>query len=229
MKSHIFHCTLPLHHVAILSKLIPAPKFPSTPAASSLDSVPIPHPSITLRCIELSLSAKCATMSEPTSTGLSPSSSVIMRIIADYVCAIEALAAASVDSLDHATLCSSYENVISLAHALHSSKNLTNRFTTIATENEDLTLERDAAMADRNTLTAHGTQLKAQLAQTLTITNITTNSSTTSHKCQTNPEKFTGEDRSKLRSFVALLRHVSLTALGNSRMSNRSSDTHSLD
>jgi hypothetical protein len=48
-----------------------------------------------------------------------------MRIISNYTCAVEALAAASVDSLDYATLCSSYKNAINLAYALHSSKNLT--------------------------------------------------------------------------------------------------------
>jgi hypothetical protein len=41
--------------------------------------------------------------------------------------------------------------------------------------------------------------------QTLTLTNITTNSLPASHKGQTDPEKFTGENHSKLRSFVALL------------------------
>jgi hypothetical protein len=54
-------------------------------------------------------------------------------------------------------------------------------------------------------LTAQVTQLEAQLAQTLTLTNITTNVLTTSHKGQTDPKKFTGEDCSKLRSFMALL------------------------
>jgi hypothetical protein len=75
------------------------------------------------------------------STELTPQSSAIMRIVADYVRAVEALATASVDSLDHAMLHSSYENAISLACALHSSENLTDQFTTLATENEDLTLE----------------------------------------------------------------------------------------
>jgi hypothetical protein len=87
-----------------------------------------------------------------------------VRIVADHIHAIKALAAASVDSLDHTTLRSSYENAISLAHALHSSENLTDRFTALATKNEDLALERDAAIADRNTLTARVTQLEAQLA-----------------------------------------------------------------
>jgi hypothetical protein len=128
-----------------------------------------------------------------------------VRIITNHIDAVEALTAASADSLDHAMLHSSYENTISLARALHSSENLTDQFTTLATENEDLMLERDAAIADRNTLTTWVTQLEAQLAQTLALVNVTTNSPTTSHKGQIDPEKFTGEDRGKLRSFVALL------------------------
>jgi hypothetical protein len=58
-------------------------------------------------------------MSEPTPTKLSPLASIIVRIIADHARAVEALAAASTDSLDHATLLSSYENAISLTRALH--------------------------------------------------------------------------------------------------------------
>jgi hypothetical protein len=146
-------------------------------------------------------------MSESTSTSTesTPQSPVVMRIIADHVHAIEALAAASADSLDHAMLHSSYENAISLARALHSSENLTDWFTTLANENEDLALKRDTTIADRNTLTAQVTQLKAQLTQTLALANVATNSSTASCKGQMDPEKFTGEDRGKLRSFMALL------------------------
>jgi hypothetical protein len=144
-------------------------------------------------------------MSEPAPTEPSPPASIVVRIIADHTRAVEALAAASTDSLDHATLLSSYENVISLARALHSSENLTDRFAALATENEDLALERDATITDRNTLTARVIQLEAQLAQTLALANVATNSSPAGRKGQTDPEKFTGEDRSKLRSFVALL------------------------
>jgi hypothetical protein len=128
-----------------------------------------------------------------------------MRIVSDHTRAIEALAAASADSLDHATLRSSYENMINLAHVLHSSENLTNQFAMLVTENKDLALERDTTITDRNALTARVTQLEAQLTQTLTLVTAATNLSPTSHKGQTDPEKFTGEDRSKLRSFVALL------------------------
>jgi hypothetical protein len=109
-------------------------------------------------------------MSEPTSAESFSPSSVIVRIIADHARAIEALAAASVDSLDHAMLLSSYENAISLTCMLYSSKNLTDQFSALTTENEDLMLERDAAIADRNTLTAQVTQLEAQLVQTLAMT-----------------------------------------------------------
>jgi hypothetical protein len=66
-------------------------------------------------------------------------------------------------------------------------------------------VERDAAIADRNTLTARVTQLKAQLAQTLALANVTTTSSTTGCKGQMDPERFTGENHGKLRSFMALL------------------------
>jgi hypothetical protein len=144
-------------------------------------------------------------MSEPASSESSPLASIIIRIVADHTRAIEALATTSADSLDHAMLLSSYENAISLTRTLHSSENLTDQFATLATENEDLALERDAAIADHNTLTARVTQLEAQLAQTLALANVATNSSPACRKGQTDPEKFTGEDRSKLRSFVALL------------------------
>jgi hypothetical protein len=128
-----------------------------------------------------------------------------MRIISDHAHAIGALAAASADSLDHATLRSSYENPINLARALHSSENLTNRFATLVTENKDLALERDTTVADHNMLTTWVMQLEAQLMQTLALMTDTTNVSPATCKGQTNPEQFIGEDRSKLRSFVALL------------------------
>jgi hypothetical protein len=131
-------------------------------------------------------------MSEPAPTEPSPPASIVIRIIADHARAIEALAAASADSLDHATLLSSYKNAISLAHTLHSSENLTDRFATLATENEDLTLERDTTVADHNTLTARVTQLKAQLAQTLALANVATNSSPAGRKGQTAPKSSLG-------------------------------------
>jgi hypothetical protein len=145
-------------------------------------------------------------MSEPASTESPPPASIIIRMIADHTRAIAAVVTASANSLDHTTLLSSYENAISLARTLHSSENLTDQFAALATKNEDRALERDAAVANRNTLTARVTQLEAQLAQTLALTNVATNSSPASCKGQPDPEKFTGEDCSKLRSFVALLR-----------------------
>jgi hypothetical protein len=52
-KSHVSHCTLPSHCVAAPSTPMPAPELPSTPAASSLDSVSVPRPSVILHCVEL--------------------------------------------------------------------------------------------------------------------------------------------------------------------------------
>jgi hypothetical protein len=133
-------------------------------------------------------------------------SPIIMRIVSDHACAIEALAAASADSLDHATLRSSYENTINLTCTLYSSENLTNRFAMLVTKNEDLVLEHDATITNCNVLTTRVMQLKAQLTQTLAPVTTAINSLPAGRKGQTDPEKFTGEDRSKLRSFVALLR-----------------------
>jgi hypothetical protein len=156
-------------------------------------------------------------------------SPIIVRIVSDDTRAIEALAAASADSLDHATLRSSYENAINLARALHSSENLTNRFAALVTENEDLALERDTTITDHNALTARVMQLEAQLTQTLTLATAATNSSPASRKGQTNPEKFTGEDRGKLRSFVALLHLRLIDRPGEFPANNRSLDTRFLD
>jgi hypothetical protein len=123
-------------------------------------------------------------MSEPISATAesSPPPFIIVRMIADYVCAIEALAATSVDSLDHATLCSSYENAINLPCILYSSENLTNQFAALVTENEDLMLECDAANINRNMLTAQVMQLEAQLMQTLTLMATATNSLPATYK-----------------------------------------------
>jgi hypothetical protein len=146
-------------------------------------------------------------MSEPipTTTESSPLSSIIVRIIADHIHAIEALAATFANSLDYIMLHTSYENAINLARTLHSSENLTNRFAMLAAENEDLALERDAAITDCNALTTQVTQLEAQLMQTLTLATATTNPSPAGCKGQTDPKMFTRDDRSKLRSFVAVL------------------------
>jgi hypothetical protein len=146
-------------------------------------------------------------MSEPTpaTTESSPPSSIIMRIITNHIHAVEALTATSTNSLNYTTLRTSYENTINLARTLHSSKNLTDLFAILAAKNEDLMLERDAAITNCNTLTAQVMQLEAQLTQTLALATTTTKSLPAGHKAQTDPEKFTGEDHGKLRSFVALL------------------------
>jgi hypothetical protein len=46
-KSCVSHRALPSHRVAAPTTPVPAPELPSTPAASSLDSVSIPRPSVT--------------------------------------------------------------------------------------------------------------------------------------------------------------------------------------
>jgi hypothetical protein len=127
----------------------------------------------------------------PATTESSPLSSVIMRIITDHVRAVKALTGTSANSLDHATLCSTYENAIDLARVLHSSENLTDRFAMLVTENEDLTLKHDATIADCNALTTRVKQLEAQLMQTLTLVTTATNSLPTSRKGQTDTETFT--------------------------------------
>jgi hypothetical protein len=108
-------------------------------------------------------------MSEPAPAKLPSLPSIIISIITDDACTIKALATTSANSLDYAMLLSSYENAISLACVVYSSENLTDQFAALVTKNEDLMLERDAAVTDHNTLTAQVTQLEAQLAQTLTL------------------------------------------------------------
>jgi hypothetical protein len=100
-----------------------------------------------------------------------------MRIITDHIRAVEDLAATSTNSLNHATLRTSYEHAINLAHTLHSSENVTDRFAVLVTENEDLMLERDTTIANCNALTMWVMQLEAQLMQTLALMTATTNSS----------------------------------------------------
>jgi hypothetical protein len=99
--------------------------------------------------------------SAPTAAKLSPLPFVIMRIIADHLHAIEAITATSTDSHDYATLCTRYENAINLPHTLHCSKNLSNQFTMLVTETEDLALKCDAAISNYNTLTAQLIELIA--------------------------------------------------------------------
>jgi hypothetical protein len=152
-------------------------------------------------------STELVTMSENVTlpTDDEPETFAIVKIMATRARGLEALAAASADNLDPDTLHTRYNNAIQLARALNASENLTERFAT-------LTNERDAATADLNTATTQLTQLRTQLTQTLALaTAAATNTNngggqTGGRKGQTDPEKFTGEDRHKLRSFIALLR-----------------------
>jgi lysyl-tRNA synthetase class II len=98
-----------------------------------------------------------------------PKSFAIVKIIANNARSLEALAAASADNLDPATLRTQYNNAIQLARALNASENLTERFATLLSDNETLTNEWDAATADLNTATTQLTQLRTQLTQTLAL------------------------------------------------------------
>jgi hypothetical protein len=100
-------------------------------------------------------------MSEPAHI---PNSPLIVRILTDHAHAIEALAATSADSFDPATLCVSYEGAVNITHAFNTSKNLTDQFTALAAKIEDLSLDRDATLADCNILSTHVTQLESQLS-----------------------------------------------------------------
>jgi hypothetical protein len=156
-------------------------------------------------------STELITMSESIllPTNDEPESFAIVRIMADHARGLEALAATSADNLDPAMLLTRYNNAIQLARALNISENLTERFTTLLSDIEILTTKRDASTADLNTATTKLTQLRTQLMQTLALA---TAAATTSRgqmggrKGQTDPETFTGEDRHRLRSFIALLR-----------------------
>jgi hypothetical protein len=81
-----------------------------------------------------------------------PNSPLIVRILTDYACTIEALATTSTNSFDPTTLHASYEGAVNLTHALNTSKNLTDQFTALAAEIKDLSLNRDATIADCNIL-----------------------------------------------------------------------------
>jgi hypothetical protein len=142
-------------------------------------------------------------MSEPTT--MPTKSPVIMQIITDYARAINTLTSSPADSLDAVTLCANYEGAVNLAHALNTSKNLTNRFTALTAKNEELSLERDTTIADWNALTTHVSQLKAQLTQILALAN-TAMSLPVSHRSQLDPKLFTGEDCTLLQPFLLTLR-----------------------
>jgi hypothetical protein len=87
-----------------------------------------------------------------------------VRILVDHTDTIKALAATSANSFNPTTLHVSYEGAVNLTCALNTSKNLTDRFTALATEIEDLSLNRDTAIADCNMLSTRVTQLKSQLS-----------------------------------------------------------------
>jgi hypothetical protein len=76
----------------------------------------------------------------------------------------------------------------------------------LTAENEDLTLEQEATIANHNTLTTRVMQLEAQLTQTFTLATTITNPSPAGCIGYTDPQQFTRENCGKLRSFVALLR-----------------------
>jgi hypothetical protein len=131
-------------------------------------------------------------------------SPVIMRIITDHARAIDALASSPADSLDAVTLRANYEGAVKLARALNTSENITNRFAALTAENEELSLERDAAITDRNALTARVSQLEAQLTQKLTLTNAAA-SLPVNRRSQPDPKPFTGEDCTLLQPFLLTL------------------------
>jgi hypothetical protein len=126
-------------------------------------------------------------------------------MLADHGHTIEALAATSTNSFDPATLHASYEGAVNLAHTLNTSENLTNQFTALATKIEDLSLDRDTAIADCNMLSTQVTQLESQLSQTLALANLASSSIPALHKTQPDPKPFTGEECNKLRSFITML------------------------
>jgi hypothetical protein len=131
-------------------------------------------------------------------TAPTPDSPLIVRILADHAHAIEALAATSTDSLDPATLCASYEGAVNLTRVLNTSENLTDWFTGLTAKIEDLSLDRDTAVVDHNTLSTQVTQLKSQLSQTLALANLSSSSISTPRKTQPDPKPFTWEERNKL-------------------------------
>jgi hypothetical protein len=156
-------------------------------------------------------STELVTMSENVilPTNDEPETFAIVKIMATRARGLEALATSSADNLDPATLRTRYNNAIQLARALNASENLTDRFATLLSDTETLTNEWDAATADLNTATTQLTQLRTQLTQMLALATAAANNGggqTGGRKGQTDPETFTGEDRHKLRSFIALLR-----------------------
>jgi hypothetical protein len=71
-----------------------------------------------------------------------PKTFPIVKIMATRARGLEALAAASADNLDPATLCTRYNKAIQLARTLNASENLTERFATLLSDTETLTNRR---------------------------------------------------------------------------------------
>jgi hypothetical protein len=90
-------------------------------------------------------------------TELSPKSSVIIKIIASHSRALEALATTSAYSLHPSMLLTSYVNEVNLACPLYCSDNLTDRFSVLVTDAEDIMHEHNIAITNHNTLTTQQT------------------------------------------------------------------------
>jgi hypothetical protein len=89
------------------------------------------------------LATKLITMSENViiPTNNEPETFAIVKIMATRARGLEALATASADNLDPATLCTRYNNTIQLARALNASENLTEQFATLLSDTKTLTNE----------------------------------------------------------------------------------------
>jgi regulator of replication initiation timing len=140
----------------------------------------------------------------------SPQSFAIIKIITRHAHTLEALTATGVDFLDPTMLHTGYANGINLTHTLTASENLIEQFMTLLAKANHLVNEHDTAITDNNTATTELTQLRIELSQTLAITSATdgnnqADSLPTSHKGQTNPQKFSREGHNKLWSFMTLL------------------------
>ena len=127
----------------------------------------------------------------------------VMKFPTRLVKPIDDLTAAEpAENLDIEMLRTHYTNAINLAKEIKKCEDLSAHV-------ETLSNERDSAVADLNAATTQLEQLRTQLNQTLTIAaaaSANASGSDGGRKGQTDPEKFSGEDRGKLRSFLALLR-----------------------
>jgi hypothetical protein len=101
-------------------------------------------------------------------------------------------------------LCTNYEGAVNLSRTLNASENLTNRFAALTAENEELSLERDTAIANQNALSTRICQPALHLTQILALANATA-SLPVSHRSQPDPKPFTGEDCTMLQPFLLTL------------------------